>query len=290
MRQETVIDANARRRARLVAFAAAAAFAVSPALAAGPGGSGPTGKSKAVTLEPVSGSSVKRVILTQKAAERLGIETTKVGEEALVYKQMVSGLVVPPVQKEAEPKFAPSARGTFGGYAKPAAPQPIMAKPASDEKAWVLVTLSPAEWERVAKEKPAKLLPLATREKLAKELAAVPSGMDPVEDVKRSMVNLYYVVPGKDHGLAVHDRMRVELELAEQTARQKVVPYGAVYYDAHGAPWVYVNTKPLTFERKRVRVDRIVDDVAVLSEGPDVGTPVVSVGAALLFGAEIYGK
>ena len=98
------------------------------------------------------------------------------------------------------------------------------------------------------------------------------------------------MVPGKDHGLALHDRMRVELVLAGGITRQKVVPYGAVYYDAKGTPWVYVNTKPLTYERRPVRVERIVGDVAVLSEGPDVGTPVVSVGAALLFGAEIFGK
>jgi len=270
-----------------------AVFLSVPVLAAEPGGGGSSGKSnKAVTLEPVSGSTVKRVILTPKAAERLGIETVEVREEAVVRKQMVSGLVVPPIEKQAEPKPAIAALGTFGGYARPASPQPVAAaaKSVSDGKAWVLVTLSPGEWERVAKEKPAKLLPLSTREKMVKEVAALPSGIDPVEDVKRSMMNLYYVVPDKDHGLALHDRMRVELELAGEISRQKVVPYGAVYYDAKGAPWVYVSTKPLSFERRRVRVDRIVGDLAVLSEGPDVGTTVVSVGAALLFGAEIFGK
>ena len=69
-----------------------------------------------------------------------------------------------------------------------------------------------------------------------------------------------------------------------------MVPYGAVYYDAKGAPWVYVNTAPLTFERRRIGVERIEGDVAVLSEGPPVGTPVVTVGAALLYGAEVFGK
>jgi len=276
---------------RRAGFAALAALALAlPALAAGPGGSGTAGKSKAVTLEPIPGSSAKRVILTAKAAERLGIEIAKVSEDVVVRRQIVSGLVVPPVAKEAAPPAASLGRGTFGGYAKPASPQPVAAKPAADGEAWVLVTLSPGEWERVAKDQPVKLLPLATREQLAKEVSAVPSGIEPVEDVKRSMMNLYYVVPAKDHGLALHDRMRVELMLAGGSARQKVVPYGAVYYDARGTPWVYVNTKPLTYERQRVRVDRIVGDLAVLAEGPAVGTPVVSVGAALLFGAEIFGK
>lgn len=295
MKQEPMFGMRANAHARRLTGAAltvAATLLAVPALAAESGGSGSSGKSKAVSFEPVAGSGVKRVILTPKAAERLGIETAQVREQVVVRKQMVSGLVIPPVPKQAEPRPAIAALGTFGGYAKSAAPQPVaaVAKPASDDKAWVLVTLSPGEWERVAKNKPVKLMPLATRAKLAKEIAASPSGMEPVEDVKRSMLNLYYVVPGVDHGLELHDRMRVELELEGDAARQKVVPYGAVYYDARGTAWVYVTPKPLAYERQRVRVERIVGDVAVLSEGPDVGITVVSVGAALLFGAEIFGK
>jgi len=295
MKQEPMFGMRANAHARRLTGAAltvAATLLAVPALAAESGGSGSSGKSKAVSFEPVAGSGVKRVILTPKAAERLGIETAQVREQVVVRKQMVSGLVIPPVPKQAEPRPAIAALGTFGGYAKSAAPQPVAAaaKPASDDKAWVLVTLSPGEWERVAKNKPVKLMPLATRAKLAKEIAASPSGMEPVEDVKRSMLNLYYVVPGVDHGLELHDRMRVELELEGDAARQKVVPYGAVYYDARGTAWVYVTPKPLAYERQRVRVERIVGDVAVLSEGPDVGITVVSVGAALLFGAEVFGK
>jgi hypothetical protein len=63
-----------------------------------------------------------------------------------------------------------------------------------------------------------------------------------------------------------------------------------VYYDGKGAPWVYVNAKPLTFERQRIGVERVTGDLAVLSEGPPVGTSVVTVGAALLYGAEIFRK
>jgi hypothetical protein len=297
MNVELWLGMRADRRAEVLrigsaVLTAAAALVTLPVLAADAGGSASSGKSRAVTLEPIAGTSVKRVILTHKAAERLGIETAQVREEVVVRKQMVSGLVILPVEKQAAPKVVTGGLGTFGGYARSAAAPSAAAatKAVGDGKTWVLVTLSPGEWEQVAKDKPARLLPLPTREKMVKEVAAHPSGMDPVEDVKRSMLNLYYVVPGKDHGLALHDRMRVELEYAGESARRKVVPYGAVYYDARGTPWVYVNTRPLVFERQRVRVDRIVGDVAVLSEGPDVGTPVASVGAALLFGAEIFGK
>jgi hypothetical protein len=44
------------------------------------------------------------------------------------------------------------------------------------------------------------------------------------------------------------------------------------------------------FERTSVRVDRVSGDRVVLAEGPVVGTPVVTVGAALLYGTEIFGK
>lgn len=271
-------------------FALAAATTL--ALAAGPGASGPAGKSTAVTLERIPGSSAKRVILSPKAAERLGIETGKVSEATIARKQMVAGLIVPPVDSMAQAKQQPA--GLFGGFAQPTvaptAPPLAAKKLPADDEAWVLVTLSPAEWERLAKDKPARVLPLLTRDKFASEVLARPAGMPPLEDAKRSMLNVYYVLVGKDSGLELYKRTRIELPLSGYDGVQKVVPYGAVYYDAKGAPWIYVSTAPLTFERQRVGVSRIEGDLAVLTEGPPVGTPVVTVGAALLYGAEIFGK
>ncbi len=293
-----------------LAAAATLALTLTAAPAADPPGSKPAGKSPVVTLENIPGSTIPRVILTAKAAERLGIETGKVGEESVVRRQIVSGLIIAPLEKQPQPRPATGAFGGFGAApaSKPAgggfadfgraaappapAPQPVAARASSPAAGdvWVLVTLSPRELERLAKDKPARLLPLATRDKLGKEVFAQPSGAPPLEDAKRSMLSLYYMVPGKDHGLTLSNRMRVELQVAGSDAKQKVVPYGAVYYDAKGTAWVYVNTKPLSFERTRIAVERVVGDQAVLSEGPSVGTPVVTVGAALLYGAEIFKK
>ena len=104
------------------------------------------------------------------------------------------------------------------------------------------------------------------------------------------MLTVYYVVLKKNNGLTMNDRMRVKLTLSGSGRTEKVAPYGAVYYDGKGLPWVYVQTKPLTYERKRIVVDRIVGDDAVLKDGPPLGTQVVSVGASLLFGAEVIYK
>src|SRR5207247_716181 len=92
---------------------------------------------------------------------------------------------------------------------------------------------------------------------------------------------------GSDPGLTPNTRMRVELQLAGDEEVRTVVPYGAVYYDAQGATWVYVNTAPRTFERQKIGIERVIGDLAVLSEGPPVKTAVVTVGAALLYGAEV---
>jgi len=260
--------------------------------AAGPSGSGGGGKSTEVTFEIIPGSSAKRIILSAKAAERLGIKTGKVSEASITLRQMVSGLLVPPVTKPPEMK---PAGGVFGGFQKIDAVSSMTTTSKQtmlslNADVWVLVTLSRAEWERLAKDKPARLFPLDTRGSLKKEIWAHPTGMPPLDDMKRAMMRVYYVLPGKDHGLEPNHRMRVELQLSGSDEKHKVVPYSAIYYDGEGSIWVYVNTKPLVFERQRVGVERVINNLAVLSQGPPVGTSVVTVGAAMLWGTEIFGK
>jgi hypothetical protein len=59
-----------------------------------------------------------------------------------------------------------------------------------------------------------------------------------------------------------------------------------VIYDLAGQSWAYVNTEPRTYVRQPVTIDYSKGQVTVLKDGPAVGTSVVSVGAAELFGAE----
>lgn len=269
----------------LVPLAAVLAIALAPARAAPDG--------KPVKLEDIPGAGVKRITLTERAAKRLGIETGKVSEQLIVRKQMVGGLVIAQSQVK-QPAPQPAQNG-FGGFVRPpGAPvlQPVAAGEAASfaKGTWVLLSLSHAEWERLAKDKPARLLPLATREPLGKEIMARPSGLPPVEDTKRSMLSVYYVVPGADQVLEHNKRMRVELQLSGSEEKRKVVPYSALYYDAKGGAWLYLNPEQLVFHRQRVGVERIAGDVAVLSDGPAVGTTVVTVGTPLLYGTEIFKK
>ena len=65
------------------------------------------------------------------------------------------------------------------------------------------------------------------------------------------------------------------------------VPYSALMYDVEGGTWVYTVTEPLSFERAPVKVVTIDGDEVLLSKGPNIGTEVVTVGAAELFGEEL---
>lgn len=297
-----------------VALAAvAAALLTTAARAADPAPAAP-GKSSAVTLEPLGSSGVKRITLSAKAAERLDVQIGLVSEDVVIRKQVVSGMVIyPQAAGAAGQRQAPPAAGGGGGFAggfggysaalpatqvakvglNPAATAPAAAAaaaPVARGESWVVVNLSPGEFERIAKDRPARISPLYTRDKGVQPMTAMLSDAAPVEDGKRSMLSLHYVLPNADHGMASSTRVRVELQLAGSEDKQRVVPYNAIYYDAKGQPWVYVNTKPLTYERQRITVQRVVGNQAVISDGPAVGTQVVTVGAALLYGTEIFGK
>jgi hypothetical protein len=65
-----------------------------------------------------------------------------------------------------------------------------------------------------------------------------------------------------------------------------VVPYAAVVYDPNGGTWVYTSPKDRTFVREPITVTNITGEEAFLSSGPAVGTQVVTVGTAELYGAE----
>ena len=69
-------------------------------------------------------------------------------------------------------------------------------------------------------------------------------------------------------------------------SQHKVIPYAALIYDLKGATWTYTNPAPLTFVREAVTVDHIEGNKVVLTQGPAVGTAVVTVGVAELYGTD----
>jgi hypothetical protein len=85
---------------------------------------------------------------------------------------------------------------------------------------------------------------------------------------------------------AAAKRVDVQTDVVTSEGGRTIVPYSAIVYETDGKTWVYTNPEDLSYVRDHVVVETIEGDRAVLSEGPAVGTEVVTVGVAELFGAE----
>jgi hypothetical protein len=262
------------RRAVLLSLAAGAPLALM-ACAQAPAKSG---KAEAPVQVEVQGSSgAARVVLSEKAAERLGVRTTPVREEQVGRTRTVGGVIVNPV---AAPAAAAAAAPRPGVIAVPG-----VAPVGGD--VLVRVRLSEGDHQKVDRSRPAHVSPLENRPIRATGGTGI--AVRPVEappgDVEGEGMALYYAADGAGHGLTTAQRVLVELPLGAAEAR-RVVPYSAVLYDLKGEAWVFVSAQPRTFVRQRISVDFIDGERAVLSEGPPAGAAVVSVGAAELYGAE----
>ena len=85
------------------------------------------------------------------------------------------------------------------------------------------------------------------------------------------------------------ERLDIQIALVSEEqvdgTQRLVIPYAALIYGLNGETWAYIRPEPLTFVREAIIVDYIEGDIAVLLVGPPIGTEVVTVGAALLYGA-----
>jgi hypothetical protein len=118
------------------------------------------------------------------------------------------------------------------------------------------------------------------------EAAAAKIAPAHVEHIDGSELSKVTLTPKAAERLDIQTGSVREARVARSGTVRKVVPYAAVLYDANGNTWVYTNPEPLVFLRHSIKVDYIDGDQAVLSDGPALGTQVVTVGGAELFGAE----
>jgi hypothetical protein len=96
----------------------------------------------------------------------------------------------------------------------------------------------------------------------------------------------YFEVDNVEPGLRPGQSVVVRIAQPGSSTRQKVVPYSAILYDIRGDTWVYTNPEPFVFIRYAVAVEHVDRDLAILTEGPPLGTVVVTVGAPELLGIE----
>lgn len=161
---------------------------------------------------------------------------------------------------------------------------------ASLDPVWIRVPVYVGDTARLAADRPAAVggladAPGAPGERPARPVLAPPSG-DPLANT----VNIFYEVSNADGRLRPGERVGVTLPLKGED-RSLTVPRSALIRDIHGGAWVYEKVKDHKYARKRVLVDRIVGDLAVLASAAlKPGAEVVTVGAAELYGAEFGGK
>jgi hypothetical protein len=209
------------------------------------------------TVEHIEGTDLSRVILTPKAAERLGIETVAVREVEVTRKRMPGGEVVPsPAERVAD--VGPT---------------------------WVRVPLNESDLQKVDRSQSALVV---SGDDPDAALMATPVEAPAAGDPQQTTGALYYdVVESAGHKqLVPGQRVLVETTLSGSGAMRRVVPHSSLIYGAHGETWVYTSPEPLTYVRHPVSIDYIENDLAVLSDGPPVGTEVVTVGVAELYGTE----
>jgi hypothetical protein len=204
------------------------------------------------------GDGFNLVILTEKAAERLDIQTDTVREEQL------------------------SVTRSFGGE---------VTEVNSGSGAMVMVSLTANEMGMIDADIPALVFPLGSDDAedsdeaagFSAELDELP-GMDDAED--NGVANLIYLVKDSNTGLVTGQRAIVEVSFKGNQGPRLSVPTAALLYGLNGETWIYINTEGLQFLRVPVVVDYIMGDTVVLVEGPAAGTKVVVVGVPELHGAD----
>ncbi len=113
----------------------------------------------------------------------------------------------------------------------------------------------------------------------ARSIAAPPSA-----NPNAATADLYFQ-PTSAVSLRPGQKVGVTLTLTG-TEESLVVPNSAIVRDIYGGEWVYENSAPQQYVRRRVEVRYVAGSQAVLARGPAPGTPVVVIGAAELFSTE----
>jgi len=149
---------------------------------------------------------------------------------------------------------------------------------------WVRVPLPVGDLDQIDRTKPALAGKLSSQPG-AKLLPAKAVIAPPSANPLASTVDLFFELANSDGKLSPGQRLGVSISLSD-SQESLVVPWSAIVFDVNGNTWIYVESAPRTYARKRVVVKHTSGELAVLATGPSVGTLVVVQGTQELFGAE----
>jgi len=203
---------------------------------------------KPAISEPIDKTGLKKITLTKKASERLGLQTASLAEEKVTRKFTIGAEVV----------------GS-----------------ASGDGLAVRARFNDNDLTLIDREQPVQVHPHH----------GSGEGLPALLDKNRSGTAkgngwLYFVLSGNDHGFKIGQSVQIAFVRQSGSVVRKVIPYTALLYDTTGQTWTYTSDELLKFVRQKVTVDFIDGEKVYLSEGPTVGTTVVTYGAAELYGTE----
>lgn len=151
-------------------------------------------------------------------------------------------------------------------------------------RVWIRVPIYVGQWREIDTAQAAMVAefgqPTGTAARAAKYVAAPPTA-NPLA----TTVDVYYEIDNDDGTLYPGQKLAVTVPL-QSRAKSLAVPFKAVLYDIHGGAWVYEQTDERVYVRRRVAVEYVDGDMAVLASGPEPGSKVVTDGAAEIFGTE----
>jgi hypothetical protein len=245
-------------------------------------GAGEGGASVApAKVEKIPGSDLSKVVLTPKAAIKMGVVT----EQPIRRWLLVAGEV------EASATALEAGTATAAGTASNpplAAPLrvrvPLVEDPNHATEQGVLVQSLQADDDDVDD---------AAKETTAVIISSDGEGMTPLQaklveaGPTEAKMQYYEVINGGDHTLRPGQHVQVRIPHPDNGKPQKVIPYSAVIYSPNGKAWTYTSTELFAFVRHPIEIDYIDGDRVILKEGPATGSPVVTVGTAELWGVEI---
>lgn len=155
---------------------------------------------------------------------------------------------------------------------------------ASLNPVWVRVPVYVGDLPDLERQQAARVHGLADSPGIsARDARPVPAPLTANAD--SATADLFFELPKSD--AAYRPGQKVGVTLALRGGEEAlVVPWSAVVHDIHGGMWVYENSAPQVYVRRRVEVRYVAGGLAVLARGPAPGTKVVITGAAELFGTE----
>jgi hypothetical protein len=265
----------------------------------------PVKGSQMATLEDIPGSNLKRLVLTGTAAKRLAIETDTIRMEKVRRWLVVNGEVeaVALAASPAAPSHPPGDRNEVASAS--IIPVRVRVPTQSQPEALggtAIAVVSLGDGENDGDDSDDEIDdaddPDDSSDQGEEEISAVivlPIGSQygkvrfrarQLEAGQGSSDGMYFAVDNAEPGLRPGQRVVVRTPQPGSGNLHKVVSYSAIIYDLQGNTWIYVNPEPLVFIRHAVGVEHVDRDLAILTDGPPVGTSVVTVGAAELMGIE----